>query len=534
MTVTASQVFSFLEQHITPSIERREIYSGPFSTLRKCIRSIVLKVHDQGDGDDAQEIAESLRAKLSALLTDPVPFDEIFLNSVCALGESDAVEARWGHEVRVVYDQARNAASILHTIENPLIAEVRNAVLRLRATGVTWKIYCHRRSRHYFESILEHEPTTDNVFLHSVTDYRDAEPFAVLVKVGPFRSRGWSSTPDSVLSAPRSARIIQFVWSGCGDDDDFGYDPVAAIGAHVSASGSSNRGAKSAGIQWNRILIKVGDTKSSDTITDDIDDLKLFRTLEKPTHARHATLLELDDSDGVLYPRNAQVPTFDPTPNSEAPIGHRQISEALFEGMYLIWPLLGTTDLGTLHAGEGRYSPIWKGRLREEMRRDAIDFARRLRTAGIDLRNLHSCLTQWCRPPTTVIHAPQQRLHFEILVKALGIDHDVTTSTAPRRRPWWQLAWSEIGHARGEAIQTGMQEHEIVDEQLFAILTDLLPEISRRASECSIFEVSMPTARGLQGAVRFFKIRAIEEGFFVPDTMLRTIYDLTTVEQWRV
>ena len=121
-----------------------------------------------------------------------------------------------------------------------------------------------------------------------------------------------------------------------------------------------------------------------------------------------------------------------------------------------------------------------------------------------------------------------------MLVRVLGIDHDSATAPRTVRRPWWEYAWSEIGHARGEAIQTGIQEHEIVDEQLFAVLNDLLPQIRHQAATAAIFELEIPQGRDLTGAVRFYKVRAIEDGFLVPDTMLKVICDLDTIEQWRV
>lgn len=103
-----------------------------------------------------------------------------------------------------------------------------------------------------------------------------------------------------------------------------------------------------------------------------------------------------------------------------------------------------------------------------------------------------------------------------------------------RRRPWWQYAWNEIGRSRGEAIQTGIQEHEIVDEQLFAILTELLPEIRSNAAAHEPFQIEIPSGRPLAGAVRFYPVRNIEEGFLVPDAVLKTVCDLDTIEQWRV
>jgi hypothetical protein len=534
VTITASQVFAFLEQQSIRSIERRELHDSSFSVLRRNMRLVIVRLHEDGD-DDTQESADRLRRLLSEWLTVPVPFDDV-LESVSALGDAEAVERRWGHDICVAYGRACAAARLLHRTENPARTEVRDTICQLQDSGTTWKIYCHRRARRHFESIFAGEPLPSDIFLHSVKDYREAAPFDVLVKVGPLRSKGWGSAPDAIISAPRFARLVQIVWSGCGDEDDFGYDPagiVSGVAGVPVPSRAPDRAARHA-IRWTREVINVGDATDIAAATVDEDELKLFRNLGRVAEVRRATLLEIDDEDGVFYPPNSKILIFDPAPHADEPIGFRLPGEMLSEGTYLIWPLLGATDLGAVSAGEGRYSSIWKSRLRDEVRRAPDDFVRRLRAAGIDLRHLQSCVRLWCRPPSTVIHAPQQRRHFEILVSVLGIDHDAAPASRPPRRPWWEYAWSEIGHARGEAIQTGIQEHEIVDEQLFDILNDILPDIRLRAAAESIFEVAIPDGRELTGAVRFYRIRSIEGGFLVPDTMLKVICDLDTVEQWRV
>jgi hypothetical protein len=79
-----------------------------------------------------------------------------------------------------------------------------------------------------------------------------------------------------------------------------------------------------------------------------------------------------------------------------------------------------------------------------------------------------------------------------------------------------------------------MLEHEVVDEQLFLILRDLLPDIRRAAETLDFFPIEIPPGKPLQGQVRFYRVRNIEEGFLVPDTLLKVISDLDTVEQWRV
>jgi hypothetical protein len=528
MTVTASQVFSFLEEHPTCSLERHELHSSLFSALRRSVRLIVVRLSEDDDAE-SQDIADRLRKQLSEWLTVPVSFDHTLEESVSSLGDADGVERRWGRELRTAYECACASSRLLQRVENPARTEVREAVRQLRSRGTAWRIYCHRRARVHLESLFPDEPLAPNVFLHSVTDYREAAPFEVLIKIGPLRSKGWGSAPDALLSAPRFERMIHIVWSGCGDEDDFGYDPGALTASATGAAPAET----SLPRRWARELIRIGDADDITAAIGDEDDLKVFHSLSRSTEVRRATLVEIDEEDGILYPPHSQVSTFDPTPYADESIGYRLAGETLAEGMFLIWPLLGVADLGALRAAEGRYSHIWKDRLREDVQNGPDAFVRRLREAGIELRHLRSCVRQWCRPPSTVIHAPQQRRHFEILARVLGTDHDVVTPARTVPRPWWEYAWSEIARARGEAIQTGIQGHEIVDEQLFAILNGLLPEIRRRAAVEPIFELQIPAGKDLTGAVRFYKVRSIEDGFLVPDTMVKVICALDTVEQWR-
>ncbi len=535
LSVTATQLFEFLDQHPKCLIERREIHSNVFGNLRKGIRRIVTRL-SEGDDLDSQEIADNLRVLLSEWLTVPVRFDGTLLESLSALGPASMVEMRWGREVRTAYDLACSAASAIQQTENPARSQISEIVQQISLREVTWRIYCHRRARAHFESIFQDRPLTANSFLHSVKDYRESRPFDVLIKMGPLRSKGWGAAPDAILTAPRFETLAQIVWAGCSDEDDFGYDPVARIIKEIASRPTMNDASAvtSPADSWGRSVIHIGDSPSAAEPDIELDELKLFREITRAAEMRRATLVQVDEEDGILYPPHSQVPTFDPSSNSEEPITYRLPGETLAEGMFVIWPLLGAADLGGMHAGEGHYSRIWKERLREKFKYTPNDLLRRLREGCIELRNLRSCVRQWCRPASTVIHAPQQRRHFETLISALGIDHDSTVPTSRAlRRPWWEYAWNEIGHTRGEAIQSGLQEHEIIDEQLFLILRDLLPEIRRGTEMQDLFQIEIPHDRPLQGAVRFYKVRSIEEGFLVPDTLLRVICDVDTIEQWR-
>ena len=507
--------------------------------LRRAVRSIVLRLREVDDVE-AAEAGDRLRVLLSEWLTVPVSFDNAMLDCVNALGPPAVVEARYGGEIRAACDLARTAISGIQQTENPIRTTLRMTIRELGAKQRIFRIYCHRRARAHFESLFDtpnETPIQAGVFLHSIRDYRDTEPFDLLLKVGPLRSRGWGAAPDALLTAPRFESLVQIVWSGSSDEEDFGYDPVLSVTDEQPRSGSiqvPDRDARGHAMSWTREVILSGIDAGDPNGLPELDELKLFHELSRAPDMRRATLLQIDDAHGILYPPQSQVASLDLGIQGNESIGYRLPAETLLEGVFVLWAFLGDSDLGGIQAGEGHYSRIWKERLRDELRRDAGNLVRRLFAAGIDLQHLNSRVRRWWRPPSTVIHAPQQRKHFEILITVLGIDHGVATPAPARRRPWWQYAWNEIAQSRGEAIQSGMQEHEIIDEQLFAILNEQLVQIRGKAAANEPFQIEIPPGKPLAGAVRFYPVRSIDEGFLVPDTVLKTICDLDTIEQWRV
>jgi hypothetical protein len=124
--------------------------------------------------------------------------------------------------------------------------------------------------------------------------------------------------------------------------------------------------------------------------------------------------------------------------------------------------------------------------------------------------------------------------HFQILIDALAIDPAITQPTGVNSRSWWQRAWDEIRVTRGEAIQTGLQEHEIVEQRALEFLKSILPELRKRAMTGEGFRYQIPLGGDLKGAFVFFKVLRIEEGFLVPETEMKVVRDLNTIEQWRI
>jgi hypothetical protein len=386
-----------------------------------------------------------------------------------------------------------------------------------------------------FQSILDEAgeiPLENTSFLHSVKDYREAEPFDVLVKVGPLRSRGWGAVPDAILTAPRFSTLVQIVWSGCGDEPDFGYDPVAAASRLTAATGVRPH---DTGISWIFRLTRSGhDMNGSPEYIPNEDEFQVFRTLNDNRDKRPATLIQIDENHGIFYPPHSQVLSFDPAPDAQESLTRRLPGETLVDGMFIVRHMLGDVQPGELRAEHGHYSQIWKACLVAELRRDTQSLLSRLSQAGLDLVHLRAAVGNWSKPPTTVIHAPQQWKHFEILVRVLGVNFEASHFSGQQRAPGWQRAWNEVQRSRGEAIQAGVQEQEIIDEQLLAILNRLLPDIRREAEKDEGFLLSIPAGEELNGLVLFHKVCSIERGFLVPHTALKCVCELNTVEQWRV
>lgn len=533
MPVTASAIFEFLDLQPGLSIERHEVSASYFGILRKSVRSIASRLSDAND-DEGRELCDQLRVIVSEWLTVPLQFDTSMAASLQFLGDPKAVEARWGHEVRSDYETALAAAEIATLDGNPVRDQIRSVVAGVRSEGRAFRIYCHKRARAQFESIFaapEHTPLSSDCFLHSVVDYREAHPFDVLIKVGPLRSRGWGAAPDALLTAPRFRQLVQIVWIGCADEEDFGYDPASP--GVTTTTGDKSPGTLGPTV-WTRRVIAVGDDTTDSSGAGSVDDLKFLQRAADLSEMRRATLIQIDDSHGIMYPPHSNVASFDPGTHGNASIGYRIPGDTLTEGMFVLWAVLGDADLGGVQAGDGYYSRIWKEHLRDELTRNSATLIARLSAAGIELQHLRSRIRSWCSPPSTVIHAPQQRRHFESLIRVLGIDHAPNATAQVRRRPWSEYAWNEVGQSRGEAIQTGMQEHEIVDEQLFAHLSDMLPDVRTRAAAHGAFEIDIPSGRGLAGAVRFYPVLSIEDGFLVPAAALKSVCELDTIEPWRV
>lgn len=542
MTLTASQMFHFLDTTTTFSLERVEFAHTEFNNLRRSLRGIIRMLNDS-DEQDAKDLSDGLRMTVSEWLTSPIRFDlQTMWGVVDSMGTESHVRQRWGLDLFNLYNSAAEAALKLSEATNPLRDQLQSTIRQLIAEGVKFKIYCHRRARPLFEAMYQEGNRPENFsssFLYSVRDYRESEIFDTLIKVGPLRSRGWGAVPDALLNAPRFKRIVQFVWSGCQDEPGFGSD----TGIITENSDSPSKIEATASnilvvdtITWQKSLFQHGaELRGIGAEYSDLDELREFsQQAAISSRPRNAVLVQIDDEHGILYPRFSKVISFDPNALDSDHVALRIPGESLLEGMFLIRPLLADDNLSSLTSEQGIYSQRWKLQLQRALSGNVENLVVRLRTSGLNLIGLEHALRRWSKPQTTVIHAPQQRTHFEILLRALELGNEAIQVEKKPRVLYSKLAWNEICHSRGEAIQAGVQEHEQLENLSLAILKGLRTPITELARENVTFQLDIPLDSSVSGHFHIYKIQGIEEGYSAPDGEIKVIRELRQIDQWRV
>jgi hypothetical protein len=510
------------------------------------------------DGDDGDpELSDRLRRSLSEWLTVPVPFMGLNTTALDELGNPGFVEVRWGERMRSSLDAAKQSLAVLKALESPLRAQLCRVLRDTSGRSIRWRIYCHRSAAEHFESCALEAgySISPDVFIHSLRDYRDAEPFDVLIKVGPLRTRGWGSIPSACANAPRYHELVQVVWTGMSDEAGFGEDPIVTpwVGTIASKENSGgqegsragdimNTHGRAASLAWSRSIIIHEDSSDTGqlepfTLPDESsrDELQAFAQMGRVHTPRRALLLHIGNNLGLLYPPHAEVLFLIPGAQGAEAVSKAILSEIDPRGRYLIRADIGDVNLGNHLTDRGWYSTRWKAELKQQFEWHEEGLLRKLRAAGIKLRNLGACVELWIQPASTVIHAPQQRRHFQILVDVLDMETRAPRPSADSRAagPWWRAAWQEIAASRGLAIQYGMQEQEIIDEELDRIVLTILPAIQELATKGEPFRIAIPPGHSLEGSISFLPIHEVEQGFRVPNSLLKSVVKLSEAEEWR-
>ncbi len=528
------EVFELLESCDVFVRSRREVGSVAFSRLRRAVRGLIVALRDSND-DWIEDQLLRLQRLLARWLTSPCSFqgdsaDEL----IGCLIEVERLCTRWGGEVKVHIEAALSAAELMAKSETPLQRETRAVIEAMLAQNRSFRILCHRSVRQHFLNCLattERDLITDRNFLHSGREYRDCDVFEVLIKVGPLREEGWGSAPSSILSSPRFRELEQITWYATYDDPRFGLDPMLHMISVEEQTQKNHTYRELPGhVRWKLNNIPCGEEVFDDPLDEaGIDDLSLLSVsgLAAIDAHRSAVLLILDGRRGILYPQGASALIYDPTGSADREISERQVGDEVSRGVFLVWPRLNDDEEHGSEGVSGQHHEVWRSLLSAEIARNSSDLAQRLRAAGLNLAYPEAAVRNWVRPPSTVIHAPKKKRHFDILMKVLGAHQ---ASGNPR---FATEAWLEVRQSRGEAIQAGVNENARLIKRCINVLQMSIDQIVENNLRSSEFKVELNGEGGLYGTVYFMHIEGIEDGYRAPDSELRQLIELDDSVRWR-
>lgn len=536
MSTAATEVFEFVSAHPYVVIERHEVSCPHFLQLRRSVRRMALVLSESDNPGDA-DIAAQLRIGLFELLSSPLLFRPEAFGFIDILGTQEQIRRHWGSDIERTFRESKEAVVCLAQAGNRLRDVYLEVVRSASEAGEQTRIYCHRAA---IEAHMVPEISVGGDMVSMINtprEYRESPPFDILIKVGPLRGRGWGAVPDAVITASRFRTLRQIVWEGSSDESEFGYDPASV--SFLAASQSDATGGFPQDASRYRILVAHSFPDSGFGLQEpsveepiEADDFAILNKVSRSRLGgqRPALLVQIDDRYGIFYYPMSRVMSFDPGVEDDQSLAYRIPGDSLEEGMYVLFPVVDEFSQGVENrAQHGTFSRHWKGDLAASLRSSEQDLVRRLRTNGLDLLNLHAALHHWVRDPTTVIHAPQQRRHFEILIQTLGVH----PGSSGNQRAWIQRAWAEIMQTRGEAIGSGMSGHAAMEQEILDTLAAMQPTLRQQCVASQYFRVNLPESGSCRGYIQFFPVRSVESGYRVPDTDIRLVLDLAEAEKWR-
>ncbi|RQA44847.1 hypothetical protein IPC491_08065 [Pseudomonas aeruginosa] len=467
-----------------------------------------------------------LRFEMQKWLTSPL-MPDVGLFQRCGLADDGRIRQQWGGQAAQTVEQLKDLiaryaeeGSVLNTEFVRLFVDLVGEYAEDRI-----RIWCHHKERDLYRDLLEGlAELDDGVFVSTLAEYRKSSPADALIRFGPLRTRGFGSVPEALITSPSYRRLVRLVWAGLEDEDRFADDPVLpshnylVILPSVRNTITGNQGG---------VTVPPG--------TEPADDL-VYLDQKAPTGKtlHRSVLVEFPAEYGVLLRPGSRLLVLTPSRTDAEAIGYRHIGDVEVGDYLLIHD--ADADLGevSVDATKAPLAALWKKALADTWRRHPGVCAQKMQQAGISLLDLSRAVQKWTAMNGTVIRAPLRKKHFEaLLTKVLDPELIPPVVVKGRTVAGWRRAWAEVESTRVTAIQHGVVENAIVNEQLVAELRKDLPAIRDMISLDDVYRHQLPAVCGLTGSVAFKPVISLSPDFAAPAELLGKSLKLPIAEQFR-
>jgi len=500
-----------------------ELECESFSLVRRVTRKLITVLQEVEQPD----IADHLKINLFKTLYTPTNnWDEIF-EDIPLFDSEFRMKRTHGDEFLDLYHHARDELDAVKQYGSILYSEFCKYINEI--CNFDFRIFCHRRERDCYEELLAEVipyADTERLFLHNLTDYRNSAPFDILIRVGSIRSFGWSAIPNMLIRTPKYKLLKQFVWKGGLNDEGAFVNPVDLIGSIFSLEPALPL------YDW---YTKITNVTSSipppeielSTELPELEDELIALNRGNIKGSIPAISLEFDCHRAVLFRLGAEIHIWNSREiifsKSLIKIKAEELENEINENCYFIVTDMKNVDVGDVNVEISPFADKWQQVL---SMKDTYALAKRLKSLNLNWG--------WSLPNDSVIHAPQRKEHFFILLNGLKNELSSRFSIAELEfTKWCKLAWSEISRSRGRANLHGKVKKEIFDESLISVLSSRKDEINDKCALGQMFRLRI-TSQEIKGILSFYPIIATESNFLVPENKLEEFMPLHVRENMRL
>jgi hypothetical protein len=535
MNTSCTEILNHIEGIECFQRERHELYLLPFSNLRKSVSRIASKLDEVSKACRPDEHVIKIRNLMAEWLSTPVIFNNEITKVIENLGKTDEVRNKYGAELSSSCSMALAAVAVLQTQENPMRVLMQRIVAEQLKEGMRVKILCDYRQQDTFVSAISNicpKEVGEHMLITNLTNYCQSSVFDTLIKTGPLRTWGWASAPEAIINAPRYKKLIQLVWAGNSDEPEFGcINPESASRTENDQKKVSQENSFNIcnGIIWNTKRIRTVADEKEDEIKFQEHENELSNNYNGASKETQKALFVLISPDqGIFYPPNSQVLSYDTSLSSENPVQVRCVSDELLPGAYIIVPILKEQpEQKVINNIQDNTSEIWKNLLRKEYYATKKQLCTILEYKGIKLENLLGCIERWLQPASNVISAPQSKEHFEKLMIYLGLNNE-------KGIEWCKRAWDDVRRSRGEAIQDGRIAHEEMETELAYVLNQDIENLKKHLQSNESIKYKIPTWSKHVGDLHLYQITNIQDGYRVDSNELYKFHNSKDIQRWRV
>lgn len=501
-----------------------------FSCLCKLLKKLSYDLDDPEEDNQGSEATIKLRTEYARLRYTPWLGDsQLFSHPL--LSDKEKVGRLYGEETRKLLNRVEELHANWRSGNSILIDEFRRQIINaISEFGVDRiRIACRSREIANFQKLLNDDvELTDTQFITGLKEYRAAQPFDVLFRIGSFRMEGVQKIAPPILNAPKYRKLIRFCWDRTSDELELAKDPIISDINYLQQIPVTTRTISDSTRveEFNEIDISSLDdgilnyAESYSTKVGSV--IKCIRIL-------------LSENKAALFRKGHRQLVF--RNHSCGPEILQLTAKEIRSGDFWIAQSIDV-DLGKEEINPEDYpmAKIWKSDLHRQLRRLPGAVTLKMKIAGITLQDRYNAAENWSTFDKYKINAPQRKSHFIALIESVlrqdiwdGYDlNDPRLSIA-------ENAWAELSNYKSRSIENGQLSHRIVADQLYSELRKCMASyIDILSANTDFYEFTMPEDTGLIGHVVFRRVSNINSGFYAPEEILSKLIDKEQTEQYRV